>query len=221
MENIIETFNLRKYYRRGSEVVKALDGVDFGMDSGETVSIVGPSGSGKTTLMNLIGCLDSPTEGNLKIAGEDVTGLKESQLVHIRRRNIGFIFQRFHLIPTLTVKENIELPLIFAKERIPDGKFIDLIERVRLEGKEHLRANMVSGGDKQLTAIARALIYDPKVIIADEPTGRLETKERDMIINLFRELASSGLAIVIATHDLGIAEKSDRVVQLQDGKIVQ
>ncbi len=219
--NIIETTDLKKYYRRGSEIVKAIDGVNFEMDSGEMVAVVGPSGSGKTTFMNIIGCLDVPTEGIVKIAGQDVTNLKESQLVHVRRKNIGFIFQRFHIIPTLTVKENIELPLFFTRDHIQNGKFDELLEKVRLKGKEHLQANMISGGDKQLVSIARALIYEPKIIIADEPTGRLEKEERDMIIGLFKELARSGLAIVIATHDLNIAEESDRIVHLQDGRIIQ
>lgn len=221
-ESIIETINLKKYYRRGSEIVKALDGIDFSMNSGEMVAIVGPSGSGKTTFMNMIGCLDVPTEGSIKIVGQDVANLKESQLVHVRRKNIGFIFQRFHIIPTLTVKENIELPLVFTKDNtVQNAKFDELLEKLGLKGKEHMQANMISGGDKQLVSIARALIYDPKIIIADEPTGRLEKKERDMIINLFKELAKSGLAIVIATHDLSIAEESDRVVHLQDGRILQ
>lgn len=220
-ENIIETINVKKYYRRGSEIVKALDGIDFNVCPKEMVAIVGPSGSGKTTFMNMIGCLDVPTEGSIKIAGQDVTKLKESQLVHVRRKNIGFIFQKFHIIPTLTVKENIELPLFFTKDHIQNGKFDELLEKLKLKGKEYLQANMISGGDKQLVSIARALIYDPKIIIADEPTGRLEKEERDMIINLFKELAKSGLAIIIATHDLNIAEEADRVIHLQDGRILQ
>lgn len=220
-ENIIEAVGLKKYYRRGSEVVKALDGVDFRTNLGAMVAVVGPSGSGKTTFMNMIGCLDAPTEGSIRIAGQDITNLKESQLVHVRRKNIGFIFQRSHIIPTLTVKENIELPLFFTKDRMQNGKFDGLLEKVGLKGKEHLQANMISGGDKQLVSIARALIYEPKIIIADEPTGRLEKEERNLIIGLFKELTKSGLAIIIATHDLDIAEESDRVVQLQDGRILQ
>lgn len=221
IKNIIETINLKKYYRRGSEIVKALDGIDFSMYPEEMVAIVGPSGSGKTTFMNMIGCLDVPTEGSIRIAGQDVTNLKESQLVHVRRKYIGFIFQKFHIIPTLTVKENIELPLFFTKDHIQNGKFDELLEKLNLKGKEHLQANMISGGDKQLVSIARALIYNPKIIIADEPTGRLEKEERDKIIDLFKKLAKSGLAIIIATHDLNIAEESDRVVQLQDGRVLQ
>jgi ABC-type lipoprotein export system ATPase subunit len=222
MYKIIETINLKKHYHRGSETVKALDGVDINITSGETVSIVGPSGSGKTTFMNLIGCLDSPTDGNLIIAGKDVTGLNESRLADVRRQNIGFIFQRFHLIPTLTVKENIELPSIFAKDNgKSNGHLSALLDKIGLKDKQNLRVNMVSGGDKQMVSIARALLYNPKVIIADEPTGRLEAKERDTVMNLFRELAESGLAIIIATHDPSIAEESDRIIHLQDGKIVQ
>ncbi len=220
MENIIETIDLKKYYRRGSETVKALDGVDLGIRSGEIISIVGPSGSGKTTLLNLIGCLDSPTDGSLKIAGQDIAGLKSSQLADLRSENIGFIFQRPHLIPTLTVKENIELPLVFTKEEIDKQAFLKLLERARLKGKERLRVNTINGGDKQMVSIARALINNPKVVIADEPTGRLEAKERDSVMEIFKELAESGLAIVIATHDLSIAAMTDKIIHLQDGKII-
>jgi len=220
MEKIIETSNLKKYYRRGSETVKALDGVDIDIKAGEIVSIVGPSGSGKTTLMNLIGCLDSPTEGSLRIAGKDIAGLKESQLIPIRSENIGFIFQRFQLIPTLTAKENIELPLIFARKTIEPNRLENLLVKVGLKGKENLQVKMLSAGDKQMTAIARALINDPKIIIADEPTGKLETKESDMVLAIFKELAESNLAITIATHDMNLAERSDRIIHLQDGKII-
>jgi ABC-type lipoprotein export system ATPase subunit len=221
MENIIETANLKKYYHRGSETVRALDGVDIRIKAGEIVSIVGPSGSGKTTLMNLIGCLDSPTEGTLKISGEDITGLKESQLISIRRENIGFIFQQFHLIPTLTVRENVELPIIFARKATDQDKFNKLLNKVGLNGKENIQANMLSAGNKQMVSIARALVNDPKIIIADEPTGKLETKEGDIVMDIFRQLAESGLAVAIATHDLTIADRSDRIIQLQDGKVVQ
>lgn len=143
---ILEAKNLKKYYRRGSEIVKALDGVDFKIKESEIVSIVGPSGSGKTTLMNLIGCLDNATAGTLKIGNTDVTSLGENDLIKIRRENIGFVFQRFYLIPTLTVKENIELPLIFAKKNINAKKILDLLKEVNLEDKEGIQVKHLSGG---------------------------------------------------------------------------
>ncbi len=220
METIIEARGLKKYYNRGSETVKALDGVDFAIRSGEIVSIVGPSGSGKTTLMNLISCLDTASDGSLFIAKQDVTEFKEKQLIKIRRENIGFIFQKFYLIPTLTVKENIELPLIFANVAISTSKTKKMIDLVGLQGKENSAVNMLSGGDKQRVAIARALMNDPQIIIADEPTGKLETQVRDSILNIFQELSKKGLAIFIATHDLDLAEKTQRIIHLQDGKII-
>lgn len=217
---ILEAKNLKKYYRRGSEIVKALDGVDFKIKESEIVSIVGPSGSGKTTLMNLIGCLDNATAGTLKIGNTDVTSLGENDLIKIRRENIGFVFQRFYLISTLTVKENIELPLIFAKKNINAKKILDLLKEVNLEDKKGIQVKHLSGGDKQRTGIARALVNDPKILVADEPTGKLETKVREQILELFKSLSKKGLAIVIATHDLELAQATQRIIHLQDGKVV-
>lgn len=217
---ILEAKNLKKYYRRGSEIVKALDGVDFKIKESEIVSIVGPSGSGKTTLMNLIGCLDNATAGTLKIGNTDVTSLGENDLIKIRRENIGFIFQRFYLISTLTVKENIELPLIFAKKNINAKKILDLLKEVNLKDKEGIQVKHLSGGDKQRTGIARALVNEPKILVADEPTGKLETKVREQILELFKSLSKKGLAIVIATHDLELAQATQRIIHLQDGKVV-
>jgi len=217
---ILEAKSLKKYYQRGSEVVRALDGVDFNIREREIVSIVGPSGSGKTTLMNLIGCLDQATEGTLKIVNQEVTPLGENDLIKIRRENIGFVFQRFYLIPTLTVRENIELPLIFSKKNINEKKLLVLLQEVGLTGKERIQIKYLSGGDKQRTDIARALINDPKILIADEPTGKLETKVRGQILELFKSLSEKGLAICIATHDLELAQATQRIIHLQDGKIV-
>jgi len=217
---VLEAKDLKKYYTRGSEVVKALDGVDFAIQSGEIVSIVGPSGSGKTTLMNLISCLDTPTSGTLIIGGQDVTHFKETQLVNIRRKYIGFIFQQFYLIPNLTAIENVELPLIFAKKPLDKEKILKAIETVELQGREHIPAYMLSGGDKQRIAIARALINDPQVLIADEPTGKLELRVRDQLLELFRQLTKKAISVFIATHDLELAGKTDRIIHLQDGKIV-
>jgi putative ABC transport system ATP-binding protein len=217
---ILEAKSLKKYYQRGSEMVKALDGVDFKIMEREIVSIVGPSGSGKTTLMHLIGCLDKASAGSLKIGDTEVASLEENDLIKIRRENIGFVFQRFYLIPTLTVRENIELPLIFAKKSINEKKLSVLLEEVGLKGKERIQIKYLSGGDKQRTGIARALVNDPKVLIADEPTGKLETEVRGQILELFKNLSEKGLAICIATHDLELAEATQRIIHLQDGKIV-
>lgn len=217
---VLEAKELRKYYTRGSETVKALDGVDFAIRQGEIVAIVGPSGSGKTTLMNLISCLDTATSGILNIAGEDVTHFKESQLIGIRRKYIGFIFQQFYLIPNLFAIENVELPLIFAKKPIDRDKIFNVIETVGLKGKERIPAYMLSGGDKQRIAIARSLINEPKLLIADEPTGKLEIKVRDQLVELFRQLSKKGISIFIATHDLELAAMTQRIIHLQDGKLI-
>ena len=217
---ILEAVNLKKYYHRGSEIVKALDGVELMIKESEIVSIVGPSGSGKTTLMNLISCLDNTSAGSLKIGDTDVTSLKENDLIKIRRENIGFVFQRFYLIPTLTVRENIELPLIFAKKDIIAKNILDLLKEVDLEDKEGIQVKYLSGGDKQRTGIARALVNDPKLLVADEPTGKLETKVKGQILELFKSLSEKGLAIIIATHDLELAQATQRIIHLQDGKIV-
>jgi len=217
---ILEATNLKKYYHRGSEIVKALDGVELKIKENEIVSIVGPSGSGKTTLMNLIGCLDKATAGSLKIGDNDAASLEEIDLVNIRRENIGFVFQRFYLIPTLTVRENLELPLIFAKKNLNTKKILDMLKEVNLEGKEGIQVKYLSGGDKQRTGIARALVNDPKILIADEPTGKLETKVGSQILKLFKELSKKSLAIVIATHNLEFAQATQRIIHLQDGKVV-
>jgi len=217
---ILEAKNLKKYYRRGSEIVRALDGVDFKIKESEIVSIIGPSGSGKTTLMNLIGCLDKATEGVLKIGNSNVISLGENDLIKIRRENIGFVFQRFYLIPTLTVRENLELPLIFANKSVNTKKILDLLKEVNLENKKGIQVKHLSGGDKQRAGIARALVNDPKILVADEPTGKLETKVGEQILKLFKSLSKKSLAIVIATHDLELAQATQRIIHLQDGKVI-
>ena len=217
---VLEAKSLKKYYHRGSEIVQALDGVDLKIKSSEIVSIVGPSGSGKTTLMNLIGCLDNATAGTLKIGDTDVTPFEENDLVKIRRENIGFVFQRFYLIPTLTVKENIELPLIFAKKSVNEKKVSALLKKMGLKDKERIQVKYLSGGDKQRTGIARALVNEPKLLIADEPTGKLETKVGEQILELFKSLTEKGLAIIIATHNLELAQATQRIIHLQDGKVI-
>jgi len=217
---ILEAKNLKKYYQRGPEVVKALDGVDFNIKESEVVSIVGPSGSGKTTLMNLISCLDGASSGSLKINNTDVISLSETELIKIRRENIGFVFQRFYLIPTLTVRENVELAILFAKKKINPEKISDLLREVNLNEKQRIQVKFLSGGDKQRVGIARALVNEPKLIIADEPTGKLEARVGVQILELFKRLAEKGFAVFIATHDLDLAQATQRVIHLQDGKIV-
>lgn len=219
-QTVLIATGLKKYYSRGSEIVKALDGIDLRLAKGEVVAIVGPSGSGKTTLMNVVSCLDTPTAGTLVIGGQEVSNLKESLLINIRRKYIGFIFQQFYLIPNLYPSENIELPLIFSKKESDPGAIQKLIDVVGLQGKEHVPSYMLSGGDKQRVAIARALVNSPQILIADEPTGKLELKVRNELIALFNQLAAQGTAVLIATHDLELAAMTQRIIHLQDGKIV-
>lgn len=216
----IKATGLTKIYLRGSEKVYALKNVDFQVRRGEILSVIGRSGSGKTTLLNLIGCLDTASEGNLIINNIDVTKMPEKDLIKIRRENIGFVFQLFYLIPTLTAFENAILPLLFTKQLGRQEKVKEIFERVELGGKFNSYPGELNSGDMQRVAIARALVNNPKIILADEPTGRLETKSKDVIFNLLRGLSKDGLAIVVATHDLSIAQKANGVVRLHDGMIV-
>ena len=219
-EVVLEARDVWRTYQRGSETVHALAGMSLSVRAGEMVGIVGRSGSGKTTFLNQVGCLDRPTKGSLRILGTEVTRLSEKQLVAFRREHIGVIFQLFSLIPTLSVRENIELPLIFARRRDP-ARVDELIRQVGLEGAEDALPGELNGGDMQRVAIARALVNQPKLLLADEPTGRLEHQSRDAILELLRQRQREGLAVVIATHDLSLARQADRVVELRDGRIVE
>ena len=219
---IIEAHGLKRYYRRGSETVKALDGVDISIRTGEIVSILGPSGSGKTTLINLLSCLDAPTGGTLIVAGRSVAGLSEEELVEVRRGVLGFVFQQFSLLPTLTVTENVELPLMFLDRRVDSRRTREILEAVGLgERASHLPREL-SGGQMQRVAIARALIVDPRILVADEPTGNLDKATGEGIIELFKQLASEkGLAILLTTHNAAFGYEADRVITLEDGRIVK
>jgi putative ABC transport system ATP-binding protein len=218
---IIEAHGLKRYYRRGSEVVKALDGVDISIRQGEIVAILGPSGSGKTTLLNLLSGLDAPTEGTLRIAGKSVTGLSEEELVEIRRGNLGFVFQQFSLLPTLTVTENVELPLMFLNQRADPQKTAEILKAVGLSDRAAHLPRELSGGQMQRVAIARALIVEPKILVADEPTGNLDRRTGQSIIQLFKRLAAeTGLAILLTTHNAVFGHEADRVITLEDGRIV-
>jgi putative ABC transport system ATP-binding protein len=219
---IIEAHGLKKYYHRGSEIVKALDGVDISIRQGEIVAILGPSGSGKTTLLNLLSGLDAPTEGTLVISGKSVAGLSEEALVEVRRGILGFIFQQFSLMPTLTVTENVELPLMFLNQRADPRKTREILEAVGLSDRtEHLPREL-SGGQMQRVAIARALIVEPRILVADEPTGNLDKATGESIIELFKRLAAeTGLAILLTTHNAVFGHEADRAITLEDGRIVR
>jgi putative ABC transport system ATP-binding protein len=218
--SLLQATDLWRSYRRGSETIHALAGVNLSLEPGEIVSIVGRSGSGKTTLLNQIGCLDRPTKGSLVIAGTEVTGLGEPDLVRFRRDHIGFIFQLFYLIPTMTVEENIRLPLVFAR-RSDEQRVTELIDRVGLTRARKALPKQLDGGDMQRVAIARALVNRPRFLLADEPTGRLEQKSRGAVLGIFRELARDGLGIIMATHDLALAQAGDRTIEFSDGRVVR
>jgi putative ABC transport system ATP-binding protein len=217
---VLEAQNVWRTYQRGGEIIHALADFSLAVEPGEMVGIVGRSGSGKTTFLNQAGCLDRPTRGTINIAGTEVSSPPEAELVGFRRDHVGFIFQLSYLLPTLTVAENVALPLLFARRRDPE-RVAELCERVGLDGTMHKLPGNLDGGDMQRVTIARALINQPRLLLADEPTGRLERRSRDAILGIFDELRQDGLAVVIATHDLEQADRCDRVVELRDGRPVQ
>jgi putative ABC transport system ATP-binding protein len=218
-EIVLRASDLWRTYHRGPETIHALAEMNLEIAQGEMVGLVGRSGSGKTTFLNLAGCLDTPSAGTIEIAGKDVTHLTERDLVSFRSRHVGFIFQLFFLIPTLTAVENVELPAIFRglKGR---AKAEEMLSRVGLEDSIHSLPRQMNGGDMQRVAIARALMNDPALLLADEPTGRLEHSARESIVDLFKELKADGLAIMIATHDPELASRCERVIELSDGRVV-
>ena len=220
MSRIIEARNLCKVYRRGREEIQALKNVNFGVEAGEFVSIIGPSGSGKTALLNVLGCLDTPSGGSLKLNGIETSGKKESDLVRLRRENIGFVFQQFYLMPTLTARENIELPLLFSRKDRNKKRIDEVLQMVGLADRSDHLPSQLSGGEMQRVAIGRALINDPRIILADEPTGNLDSATSEMIFELFRELNRQGMTLVVVTHNLDLARQAEKMYTLRDGKIV-
>lgn len=218
---VIRTEGLTKTYEMGAEQVHALQGVDVEIRKGEYVAIMGPSGSGKSTLMNLIGCLDSPTSGRYWLAGRLVSELDDDELAYIRNKEIGFVFQTFNLLPRATALHNVELPLIYngtpAEERIEKAKLA--IQRVDLTSRMSHKPNELSGGQRQRVAIARALVNDPSIVLADEPTGNLDSKTGEEIMHLFENLHAQGNTIILVTHEMDIAQHAHRVIFIRDGKI--
>lgn len=213
---------VEKIYRRGSEDVHALRGIDLSISEGEFLSIIGPSGSGKTTLLQILGCLDTPTSGSVDFDCRPISDVKESELVAIRRKMIGFVFQQFYLMPGLSVYDNVALPLLFNRKNGQQRDHIlSLIHSVGLKARVDHTPGQLSGGEMQRVAIARALVNNPKIILADEPTGNLDTENSENIIDLLKALHRNGLTVVMVTHNNDLAARADRIVLLRDGKITQ
>ena len=220
--NILKTSNLKKYYGNGENLVKAIDNANIDIKEGEFVAIVGKSGSGKSTLLHMMGGLDNPTEGKVYINDKDIFSLKEEELAIFRRRNIGFIFQNFNLIPSLNVWENITLPVGLDGKEINKPFVTDIINSLGLESKVDALPNTLSGGQQQRVAIARALVARPAIILADEPTGNLDSKTSDEVMSLLKTMLKKyNLTLVMITHDETIAQMADRVIYIEDGKVVK
>lgn len=218
---ILELQNICKTYIQGKMEVPVLHNICFTMEKGEYVSIMGPSGSGKTTLMNIIGCLDQPTRGLYRLDGEDISRCTENQMSDIRLRKIGFVFQNFQLLPRQSALDNVALPLIYAgisrKERQKQAALA--LDRVGLSDRMHFQPSQLSGGQKQRVAIARAMVNHPEILLADEPTGSLDSRSGKQVMELFRDLNREGVSILMITHDPGIAAWGDRIIEIRDGRI--
>ncbi|RLV49407.1 ABC transporter ATP-binding protein [Nocardioides mangrovicus] len=205
----------------GTQEVHALAGVDARIDEGEYVAVIGPSGSGKSTLMNVLGCLDIPTGGQYLLDGEDVSHMNEAQLADVRNRKIGFVFQQFHLLATMSAQRNVELPLVYAGVPAHERheRSLRALERVGLVERADHRPNELSGGQQQRVAVARALVTEPAMILADEPTGNLDSSSTEDVLGLFRELHAAGRTIVLITHEHEVAEEADRILVMKDGEL--
>ncbi|MDK2882252.1 MAG: putative transport system ATP-binding protein [Bacillota bacterium] len=221
---MIELKNVKKTYRMGKITVDALRGISLSVAAGELVAIVGPSGSGKTTLMNIIGCLDVPTSGEYWLEGREVGKLPDNELARLRNQKIGFVFQKFNLLPQLTAWENVQVPLVYAGVKLKERRerSLEALRQVGLAERIHHRPNELSGGQQQRVAIARALVTRPSFLLADEPTGNLDSRAGREIIDLLFELNSTNsTTVIVVTHDLGLARRFPRVISIQDGQVVR
>jgi ABC-type lipoprotein export system ATPase subunit len=220
MNKMIELKNVSKMYQRGVEKVHAVEDISLSIDQGEFISFAGASGSGKTTLLNMMGCVDRPTSGSIKLDGVETGSLKDNELTKIRSSQIGFVFQQFFLLPTLTALENVELPVLFGKKQNFKKKSEDLLALVGLKDRKNHLPSQLSGGEMQRVAIARALINSPNVLLADEPTGNLDSHNAQIILGLLKKLNQQGTTIVVVTHNLELAKSAKRILSLKDGQIV-
>jgi len=218
---LIKLEDVYKVYRMGETLVRALNGVSLEIRDGQILAIMGPSGSGKSTLMNVLGALDRPSKGRYWLAGDDVSDLSDNELAKIRNRRIGFVFQQFNLLKRTSALENVELPLVYQGASDRRELAMNALERVRLADRARHRPNELSGGEQQRVAIARAIVTDPDIIMADEPTGNLDSKVSEEIMELFWEFNQSGKTIVLVTHEIEIAAYAARVIKLLDGKIIE
>jgi putative ABC transport system ATP-binding protein len=218
---LIELRNVSKIYQLGGEEIRALDDVSLEIERGEFISIIGPSGSGKSTLMHILGCLDSPSRGTIRLDGTEIQGASARDLARIRNRKIGFVFQFFNLLPKLNVLQNIELPMVYSGLPVAERsrRAREALKMVGLENRGKHRPTQISGGQQQRVAIARALVNDPRIIFADEPTGNLDSQTGDAILKLFHDLSRQGRTIVLVTHDPEIASLTPRRIEIRDGKI--
>ena len=220
-ESLIKITNIKRNFSLGNETVYVLKGIDLEIKKGEYVALMGPSGSGKSTLMNLLGCLDTPTSGNYILNGKDVSKMKDDELAEIRNKEIGFVFQTFNLLPRTTALDNVALPMIYAgyskSERV--ARATDVLQQVNLADRMDHQPNQLSGGQRQRVAIARALVNKPSIILADEPTGNLDSKTSVEIMNLFNEIHANGNTVILVTHEEDIAAYAHRIIRLRDGLI--
>ena len=219
---IVRLEDIYKIYGSGETEVRALDGVNLTLEQGEFCSIMGASGSGKSTMMNIIGCLDKPTSGRYYLDNVDVSQLHDTDLAHVRNRKLGFVFQQFHLLPQLSALENVVLPLVYANvsERDRRDRAVEALTRVGLAHRLHNRPNQLSGGQQQRVAIARAIVGRPVLLLADEPTGALDSKTTVEILNIFAELNASGMTVVMVTHEPDVARSTKRIIWFKDGKVM-
>ncbi|MCG2420216.1 ABC transporter ATP-binding protein [Aequorivita sp. F47161] len=221
MSLLIKIRNITRDFPLGNEVVKVLKGIDLDINRGEYVALMGPSGSGKSTLMNLLGCLDTPTSGSYELNGNDVSNMTDDELAEIRNKEIGFVFQTFNLLPRTTALENVALPMIYAgaskSDRTERAK--QVLTDVGLADRMDHKPNQLSGGQRQRVAVGRALVNKPSIILADEPTGNLDSKTSDEIMNLFNEIHKAGNTVILVTHEEEIAENAHRIIRLRDGMV--